>query len=504
MGVSGLAKQELTGIILMEPDRVGLKIIDRQSGRLITFVQSGALGVGERPVANYAANMEALVTNLEGFLRTLAEYQVQDYHFYGALEDLDPVSAKYVADQLDVRTGLKVEWMNNSRLMARSLLMIKDEYRAVDPAMARVFVLSIGLSTSTLAYFENGTFETSWNIDLGKATISHLASTLRQTTATPSDIILDYISSKVEYLTSEVADLTSADLIIQGSSVLADAYLGLDQQLGQVDLAEFTSGYQQIISSTDQYVINNYAVDEQSVSWVLPSYLLISQLRRLLRTDRLFVTRRTVFDALVVIRGKQIHRIERMIRTAADNMARRYGVNSAHRDFVTKTACQLFDALAPIHRLDHHYRILLEIASRVDDIGNFISPQGHYRHSAYILEANPLIGLSEQDNRVIAEVSRYHSAESPAVDQHHYQQMDSDLQLPVAKLAAILRVADSLDDSRQQKVDRLDLVLAGDRLKIYAHASDDLVLEKWAFQRKNKLFTDVFGLEPELIAKGEN
>lgn len=499
-----MAKQELLGIILMEPDRVGMKIIDQKTGDLITFVQSGSLGVGERPVANYAVNMDALVTNLQGFLRTLAEYRVKDYRFYGALEDLDPVSAKYVADQLDVRVGMRVHWMNDSRLMARSLLMIKDEYRTIDPAMARVFVLSIGLSRSTLAYFERGNFETSWNIDLGKATISHLTGTLRQTAATPSDIILDYISSKVEYLTSEVTDLEGADLIIQGSGVLADTYLGPGQQIGQVDLADFTSGYHEIINSTDQYVINNYVVDEQSVSWVLPSYLLVSQLRRLLRVGRLLVTRQTVFDALVAIRGRQVERIEQMIRTAADNMARRYGVNSAHRDFVTKTALQLFDALAPIHRLDHHYRLLLEIASRVDDIGNFISPQGHYRHSAYILEANPLIGLSEQGNRVIAEVSRYHSAESPAVDQYHYQQMAADIQLPVAKLAAILRVADSLDDSRQQKIDQLDLELVGNRLKIRAHAHDDLVLEKWAFQRKNKLFTDVFGLQPELIAKGEN
>lgn len=499
-----MTKQQLSGIILMEPDRVGMKIIDQQTGEVITFVKSGTLGVGKHPVANYAANMEALVTNLQGFLRTLAEYRVTDYHFYGALEDLDPVSAKYVADQLDVRVGMRVQWMNNSRLMARSLLMIKDEYRALDPAMARVFVLSIGLSSSTLAYFEHGTFETSWNIDLGKATISQLAATLRQTTATPSDIILDYISSKVEYLTTEVADLADADLIIQGSQVMAEAYLSLDQQIGQVDLADFTSGYQGILGSTDQYVINNYVVDEQSVDWVLPSYLLIYHLQRLLRAKRLLVTRRTVFDALVAIRGSQVERIERMIRTTADNMAQRYGVKSAHRNFVTKTALQLFDALAPIHRLDHHYRFLLEIASRVDDIGNFISPQGHYRHSAYILEANPLIGLSEQDNRVIAEVSRYHSAESPSVNQRHYQQLSAELQLPVAKLAALLRVADSLDDSRQQKINGLDLALDHNQLLITAHASDDLVLERWAFQRKNKLFTDVFGLQPKLIAKGEN
>ena len=286
--------------------------------------------------------------------------------------------------------------------------------------------------------------------------------------------------------------------------MLADAYLERGQFLGEVALDDFDTSYRRITDSTDQYVINHYQVDEQSVGWVLPSFLIISQTLRLLHAKQLYVTGVTPFEGLIAVREGQESQISQMIRTSADNIARRYGVKLAHRAFVTKVTLELFDALAPIHRLDEHYRLLVEIASKVDDIGNFISPQGHYRHSAYILEANPLIGLSDQDNRVIAEVSRYHSSESPDVDEHHYRNMDDEIQLPVAKLAAILRVADSLDDSRQQKISKLELALEGNRLLIYAHASDDLVLEKWAFQRKNKLFTDVYGLQPELIAKGDN
>ena len=183
-------------------------------------------------------------------------------------------------------------------------------------------------------------------------------------------------------------------------------------------------------------------------------------------------------------------------------MAVRYGIDVYHKDFVTKVAMQLFDALAPIHRLDRHYRMLLELACKIDDIGNFINPQGHYRHSAYILEANPLIGISDEDNHIIAEVARYHSSEAPEIDQHHYRELSDQLRLPIAQLAAILRVADSLDDSRQQKITEIGLKLKDDRLLIKAKATDDLVLEKWAFLRKNQLFTQVYGLQPELIVKG--
>ncbi|MDO4855563.1 MAG: exopolyphosphatase [Limosilactobacillus gorillae] len=500
-----VAKQRYGGIIFLEPDQVGLQIIDRQEKQVVTTVRSGNLNVGSEMVANYAENMDAIVDNLLGFQRVLTEYQVDEVKFYGALEDLDEVTARYVADQLSVRCGLEISWLSDNQLIAKILVAIKDQHKLVGITEGfNTFVLLVGLSTSTLAYFKKGVFETSWNIDLGKAKISQLADNLRQTTATPSDIIFDYISSKVEYLVGELGEIKGANLIVQGVSVLADTYLTKEQPLGEVSLSDFDTSYRQIIDSTNQYVINHYRVDEQSVSWVLPGFLIISQILRLLHAKQLYVTKITSFESLIRVHDEKKVQIDQMIRTSADNIAKRYGVKLAHRSFVTKVTLELFDALAPIHRLDEHYRLLVEIASKVDDIGNFISPQGHYRHSAYILEANPLIGLSDQDNRVIAEVSRYHSSESPDVDEHHYRNMDNEIQLPVAKLAAILRVADSLDDSRQQKISKLELKLEGDRLKIYAHASDDLVLEKWAFQRKNKLFTDVYGLQPELIARGEN
>ncbi len=223
---------------------------------------------------------------------------------------------------------------------------------------------------------------------------------------------------------------------------------------------------------------------------------------RLLNTNQLYLTGVDEINGLDEI----VHdpeQLTRMVKTEADNLAVRYGADSDHKRFVTKVALQLFDALKPIHRLDDHYRLLLEIACKVDDIGNFINPQGHYRHSAYILEARPLIGLSDRENQVVAEVSRYHSAETPEVDQPHYMQLDSAIQLQVAQLAAILRVADSLDDSRLQKIIHVRLKLVGNDLQIRVITTDDLVLEGWAFQRKNRLFTEVYGLHPQLIVEGE-
>lgn len=112
-----------------------------------------------------------------------------------------------------------------------------------------------------------------------------------------------------------------------------------------------------------------------------------------------------------------------------------------------------------------------------------------------------MIGLSDQDNRIIAEVARYHSAESPDISQAHYRHLDDDIQMPVAKLAAILRLVDALDDSRLQKISQVELKLQDNHLIITASTDDDLVLEKWSFTKKSRLFNDVYGLQPILREK---
>ncbi|MFU0770806.1 MAG: Exopolyphosphatase [Limosilactobacillus fermentum] len=103
-----MVKQRYGGIMFLEPDQVGLRIIDRQEKRPVTTVESGNLNVGTSMVANYAENMDAIVDNLIGFQRVLKEYQVDEVEFYGALEDLDEVTARYVADQLASAAGWKL------------------------------------------------------------------------------------------------------------------------------------------------------------------------------------------------------------------------------------------------------------------------------------------------------------------------------------------------------------------------------------------------------------
>ena len=121
-------KNSLTAVIYLQPDQIFFRIIELPSLKVINDVRSGLFDIGEDDkTANYRKNMAAITDNIEGFKELISDYQVDNIRFYGAYEDMDSVTASYVADQLKVRTGLKIEWLNNNKLMAQSMSYINEQ-----------------------------------------------------------------------------------------------------------------------------------------------------------------------------------------------------------------------------------------------------------------------------------------------------------------------------------------------------------------------------------------
>ena len=70
--------------------------------------------------------------------------------------------------------------------------------------------------------------------------------------------------------------------------------------------------------------------------------------------------------------------------------------------------------------------------------------------------------------------------------------------MTVAKLAALLRVADSLERTPRETPRALDFRREADRFVIQVRDMEDLTMERLVLKEKGNLFFDVFGLMPEL------
>jgi exopolyphosphatase/guanosine-5'-triphosphate,3'-diphosphate pyrophosphatase len=176
-------------------------------------------------------------------------------------------------------------------------------------------------------------------------------------------------------------------------------------------------------------------------------------------------------------------------------LGRKYAFDESHGTTVARLAAQMFDATKAVHHLDDEHRLLLELAALLHDVGHFINVSEHHKHTYYLLTANPILGLSETQTAVVANVARYHRKSPPKPHHRGYMALGPKERVATSKLAALLRVADALDTQHKGKVTDLTVDSNRRQLVIRLKGDGDLLLEKWKVMKKAGMFEEVFSLK---------
>ena len=176
----------------------------------------------------------------------------------------------------------------------------------------------------------------------------------------------------------------------------------------------------------------------------------------------------------------------------------KYGMDEGHSRHVAELAGSIFDQTQPLHALEPEYRLLLEAAAYLHDIGHFISTIDHDRHGYYILTANPLIGLTDMQQAIVANMVRFHRRQSPSLEEPSFRILPQKDRLVVMKLLSILRIADGLDTNRSGRVKNISLKNAYSAWELNLSGEGDLLLEKWTADKRKSLFCELFGVTLEI------
>jgi exopolyphosphatase/guanosine-5'-triphosphate,3'-diphosphate pyrophosphatase len=175
-------------------------------------------------------------------------------------------------------------------------------------------------------------------------------------------------------------------------------------------------------------------------------------------------------------------------------VGRKYQFDEQHAVTVSHHAVQLFDATRDLHNLGIEQRILLEVAGILHDIGTFISASDHHKHTQYLLQMTPIVGLSDAQMAVVGNVARYHRRSQPKPQHEAYQALSSKERVMVSKLAALLRLADAMDTEHASKVRGFNVEYKKPKFTLRLDGEGDLLLEKWALTKKAQMFEEVFNV----------
>jgi len=191
------------------------------------------------------------------------------------------------------------------------------------------------------------------------------------------------------------------------------------------------------------------------------------------------------------------------VLSACRALGRRFHYESEHAEAVLELSRQIFDQTKRLHGLDAHARVLLEAAALLHDIGIAVNNDGHHKHSQYLIESSDIVGLGDDERRIVALLARYHRRSAPNREHEEFAGLRRKDRSTVERLAAILRLADALDRQHAGLVRSVQIKLTGERIELMPKLSSgqksQLTLERQAIEEKGDLFAELFGRQVALL-----
>ena len=245
--------------------------------------------------------------------------------------------------------------------------------------------------------------------------------------------------------------------------------------------------------------------DPKRADIIIAGGLVLHEIMRHAELDYLFVSKRGLRDGVMVDLLRQRHgdnapwHQESERAQSVEQVFQKYVGDADHAAHVSQLALSMFYQLQPLHTFGEKYAGILHAAAMLHDIGHFIAPAKHHKHSYYLIKSSGLESFNKLELELVANIARYHRKAHPSPKHLGFSQLSPADQDIVRKLSALLRVADALDLKRAAAVKSVTCAYHGAKtLNLACSASENIAEEiQWALQ-KGKLVEEVYNVKLSL------
>lgn len=181
--------------------------------------------------------------------------------------------------------------------------------------------------------------------------------------------------------------------------------------------------------------------------------------------------------------------------TSARKLASRCDDDLSHALNLARLSCNLFDELSGSFEIEPYHRLYLELAAVLANVGLVVSHGRHHLHSYYIIRHSDLVGLTDHEIELVAQIARYHRKSEPKNSHPAFASLNDDDQHLVTLLSGILRIAVGLDRTQDGRVSKLTISTKRERLTIQAasETGSDLELNIFAANERSSVLAEVLG-----------
>ncbi|PKL45310.1 MAG: hypothetical protein CVV42_18720 [Candidatus Riflebacteria bacterium HGW-Riflebacteria-2] len=271
-------------------------------------------------------------------------------------------------------------------------------------------------------------------------------------------------------------------------------------------LKELLKLYGEIKGYSTEELFHKLMISYDKAEGIIAALVTVIQLMRMFKASELKLFSLPLGECLLgnLVARKSEHYTAQLatgISSYVENIGNALSFDAVHAQHVASLALEIFDATRQIHLMGQSERNYLLAAAMLHDIGNVIATRARHKHSQYIVNAQDFPFFNDEEKGIIANVVRYHRSSLPKKTHPEFMALSHPARMTVMKLASLLRIADSLENSQRQNIRKIRFDCDEGGMIIIIDCLEEPFSIENSFNSRKDLFEDFFGIKLKLVVE---
>ena len=455
--------------------------------------------------------LDVLCETLNDFKRMMQDFGVVEYRACGTSALRELANPLIIVEQIYRRTGFKVEILSNAEqhfLGYKSIAAIERGFKKM--IQKGTAILDVGGGSLQVSLFDKDALVTTQSLKMGSLRIRQRLQELEKTTIHYDKLVEEFIRNDLtNFQRLYLKDRDIKNVILMGDFI-TDMIFQEEMKDKIITRNEFMKRYEDTVDKTEDVLAQEMEIDPEYASLVVPTMVVCRSFIDIFQAEALWAPGVSLLDGIAYDYAEKkkfirsVHNFENDILVTSKNIAKRYSSSKSHIQGTMNLCLNIFDSMKKVHGMGKRERLLIQIAALLHDCGKYISMGNVSECSYQIIMSTEIIGLSSLERKMIAYAVRYNTTAFVYYDEIQMlgAGIDSESYIKIAKMTAILRLANAMDRSHCQKVKGIKTMLKDRELQMVMDSSQDISLELGLLQDKVAFFEEVFGIRLVIRGKG--
>lgn len=451
--------------------------------------------------------IDELCEVLNAYKKIMKTYRVENYVAYGTSAIRETVNTTILLSQIYQRTGIKVSVLSNSEqrfLDYKSIAFQGEKFnKFIEKGTA---IYDVGGGSIQISLFDEDKLVSTQNMKLGVLRILDRMHKIGAPMGQYGPLISEIIDSQL----SVYKKLYLKDRMIE-NLIIVDDYIGplikkgllSEDASDTTDIATLKKYIEKYRGMDKMYISKKLSIPEEDVEALYASAVMLREVMLTIGAVNIWAPGVTLCDGIAYEYADKNglistnHNFDEDIVACAMQISKRYMGSRKRAETIENLALTIFDATKDIHGLSQRDRLLLRLSGILHDCGKYISMANLAECSYNIIMSTEIIGLSHNERMIVANAVKFNQfAFEYYKELSSHEDISIENHMRLAKITAILRLANGLDRSHKRKFKNVEVSVNEDKLIISVNTNEDILVEKGLFANRADFFKEVFNLEP--------